>query len=197
MLPPAAALTIKSADKERFNAFDASLTYDPTVLQFNSLSDTAYTADTSAEGTVRICSYGEQHYLGTVVSANFTVLQETAGSNVTLTSAKADLSENAVENNAPDATIRNASVSVSTLAAFLLEPCVGVVSRQVRAFLPHTVIVGGGNAQVRADLTMGDTRNGHTPSKLSVFTSALVTARNIPKTRLWRWAITSAPCTAP
>ena len=108
------ALTIESADKEVFNAFDASLTYDPAVLKLNSLSDNAYTADTSAEGTVRIYSYGEQHDLGTVVNANFTVLQETAGSDVTLTSAKADLSENAVENNAPDAAIRNASVSVST-----------------------------------------------------------------------------------
>lgn len=42
------------------------------------------------------------------------------------------------------------------LAAFLLEPCVGVVGQQVGAFLPHAVIVGGGNTQVGADLPMSD-----------------------------------------
>ena len=48
-----------------------------------------------------------------------------------------------------------------TLAVFLLEPCVGVVGQQVGAFLPHTVIVGGGDAQMSADLPMGDAGDGH------------------------------------
>ena len=45
---------------------------------------------------------------------------------------------------------------------------------------------------------VGQNTKRRTLSKRSVFTSALVTARNIPKIRLWRrWAITSAPCTPP
>lgn len=47
------------------------------------------------------------------------------------------------------------------LAAFLLEPCVGVVGQQVGTFLPHAVIVGGGNTQVGADLPMSDAGDGH------------------------------------
>ena len=68
-----------------------------------------------------------------------------------------------------DATIAVAQICASgavqgaqhTLAAFLLEPCVGVVGQQVGAFLPHTVIVGGWDAQVRADLPMRDASNSH------------------------------------
>lgn len=48
-----------------------------------------------------------------------------------------------------------------SLRTFLLEPCVGVVGQQIGAFFPHTVIVGGGDAQVRADLPMRDASNSH------------------------------------
>ena len=48
-----------------------------------------------------------------------------------------------------------------TLAVFLLEPCICVVGQQVGTFLPHTVIVGGGNTQVGADLPMSDAGDGH------------------------------------
>ena len=48
-----------------------------------------------------------------------------------------------------------------SLRTFLLEPCVGIVGQQIGAFLPHTVIVGGGDAQMSADLPMGDAGDGH------------------------------------
>ena len=48
-----------------------------------------------------------------------------------------------------------------TLAAFLFEPCVGIVGQQIGAFLSHTVIVGGGDAQMSANLPMGNARDGH------------------------------------
>ena len=44
----------------------------------------------------------------------------------------------------------------------------------------------------------GQNTKRRTLSKRSAFTSALVTARNIPEIRLWRqWGTTSAPCTPP
>ena len=53
-----------------------------------------------------------------------------------------------------------------SLRTFLLEPCIGIVGQQVGTLLPHTVIVGGGDAQVRADLPMRDASNSHGFDKL-------------------------------
>lgn len=106
-------LSIASADKSTYNAFDVTLNYDPEVLAFDSLSDTALKAEDS-NGALRIYTYGEERKMGDVVRVKFTVLSETEGSDVTIAAAKADQSDNAVEYDAPDAAIGVKSVTVAT-----------------------------------------------------------------------------------
>ena len=99
-----------------YNAYDMSFSYDSSALKLDM-------TETNEEGnrvmlgdnSVRIVRYGKEAALGEALTLKFEVLAGKGSSNVTVTSAKVDTNGNAIEADAPDATIvkNTATVTVS------------------------------------------------------------------------------------
>lgn len=99
-------------DVDTYNAFDMTFTYDPAVLKLTSTQIEGVTI-TDKEGTVNVRGYGADRTVGT---APFTLTFETlttGDANVKLTSAKVDISGNAINKNAPEAAIPDDTTIVS------------------------------------------------------------------------------------
>lgn len=99
-------------DVDTYNAFDMTFTYDPAVLKLTSTQIEGVTI-TDKEGTVNVRGYGADRTVGT---APFTLTFETlttGDTNVKLTSAKVDISGNAIDKNAPEAAIPDDTTIVS------------------------------------------------------------------------------------
>lgn len=108
------AVTVSSEDNENYNAYDLSLTYDADKLTY--VSAAAADADASvtvADGTIRVKGYGADKAVGTAaVTLNFTA-KGTGIADVVITSAKVDIGNHAISNDAPAATILDDTTSIT------------------------------------------------------------------------------------
>lgn len=97
-----------------YNAYDMSFSYDSSALKLDM-------TETNEEGnrvmlgdnSVRIVRYGKEAALGEALTLKFEVLAGKGSSNVTVTSAKVDTNGNAIEADAPDATILRSTATVT------------------------------------------------------------------------------------
>lgn len=97
-----------------YNAYDMSFSYDSSALKLDM-------TETNEEGnrvmlgdnSVRIVRYGKEAALGEALTLKFEVLAGKGSSNVTVTSAKVDTNGNAIEADAPDATILRHAATVT------------------------------------------------------------------------------------
>lgn len=97
-----------------YNAYDMSFSYDSSALKLDM-------TETNEEGnrvmlgdnSVRIVRYGKEAALGEALTLKFEVLAGKGSSNVTVTSAKVDANGNAIEADAPDATILRPAATVT------------------------------------------------------------------------------------
>lgn len=97
-----------------YNAYDMSFSYDSSALKLDM-------TETNEEGnrvmlgdnSVRIVRYGREAALGEALTLKFEVLAGKGSSNVTVTSAKVDTNGNAIEADAPDATILRPAATVT------------------------------------------------------------------------------------
>ena len=109
-------VTIGSTDDSvtGYNAYDMSFSYDSSALKLDM-------EETNEEGnrvmlgdnSVRIVRYGKEAALGEALTLKFEVLAGKGSSNVTVTSAKVDTNGNAIEADAPDATILRPTATVT------------------------------------------------------------------------------------
>lgn len=93
-----------TGDVTTYNAFDMSFTYDADLLQHTSAEIEGMTV-TVGEGTVRVQGYGTDRAVGTAPFTLTFTAKATGTSDVKVTSAKVDISANAITADAPDATI--------------------------------------------------------------------------------------------
>lgn len=94
-------------DQDTFNAYDLTITYDAGKLTYKSgtAADTDATIDGKTKGTVRVVGYGADKNINTnAVTLTFTG-EGTGTANVKVTSAKVDIRNQAIENDAPEATL--------------------------------------------------------------------------------------------
>lgn len=97
-----------------YNAYDMSFSYDSSALKLDM-------TETNEEGnrvmlgdnSVRIVRYGKEAALGEALTLKFEVLAGQGSYNVTVTSAKVDTNGNAIEADAPDATILRPAATVT------------------------------------------------------------------------------------
>ena len=97
-----------------YNAYDMSFSYDSSALKLDM-------TETNEEGnrvmlgdnSVRNVRYGKEAALGEALTLKFEVLAGKGSSNVTVTSAKVDTNGNAIEADAPDATILRPAATVT------------------------------------------------------------------------------------
>ena len=97
-----------------YHAYDMSFSYDSSALKLDM-------TETNEEGnrvmlgdnSVRIVRYGKEAALGEALTLKFEVLAGKGSSNVTVTSAKVDTNGNAIEADAPDATILRSTATVT------------------------------------------------------------------------------------
>lgn len=95
-----------------YNAFDMSFSYDATALKLTSAEIEGLTI-IDRDGTVRVQGYGADKNVGT---APFTLTFEalkTGSTDVTLTSAKVDISGNAIESDAPEASLADTVTTIT------------------------------------------------------------------------------------
>lgn len=97
-----------------YNAYDMSFSYDssalkPDMTETNEEGNRVMLGDNS----VRIVRYGKEAALGEALTLKFEVLAGKGSSNVTVTSAKVDTNGNAIEADAPDATILRPAATVT------------------------------------------------------------------------------------
>ena len=101
-----------TTDVTTYNAFDMSFTYDASILELTSTEIEGLTV-TTGEGTVRVQGYGADRAVG---SAPFSLTFKAVGAgtaNVTVSSAKVDISANAIDKDAPEAVLLDASTAVT------------------------------------------------------------------------------------
>lgn len=93
-----------TGDVTTYNAFDMSFTYDANLLEHTSTEIEGMTV-TAGEGTVRVQGYGTDRAVGTAPFTLTFTAKATGTSDVKVTSAKVDISANAITADAPNATI--------------------------------------------------------------------------------------------
>lgn len=94
-----------------YNAFDLQFAYDPEALELTTTAVPGCTLETG-DGTIRVIRYGKTQELGKAFDLEFQVKNKPGDTNVTLTFAQVDVSENALEKNAPTATITSAATKL-------------------------------------------------------------------------------------
>lgn len=101
-----------TTDVATYNAFDMAFSYDAGILELTSAEIEGLTV-TVGDGTVRVQGYGADRAVGT---APFSLTFKAVGAgtaHVTVTSAKVDISANAIDQDAPEAAILDADTAVS------------------------------------------------------------------------------------
>ena len=95
-----------------YNAFDMSLTYDTAALELTSAEIEGLTI-IDRDGNVRVQGYGADKNVGTApFTLTFKTLK-TGSTDVTLTSAKVDISGNAIESDAPEASLADTVTTIT------------------------------------------------------------------------------------
>lgn len=101
-----------NGDQRTYNAFDLSFSYDAAVLELLSTTIEGLTV-TTGTGSVRVQGYGTDRAVDTApVALRFRAHSAGSGA-VTLLSAKVDRAANAISNDAPEATVLNATTTVT------------------------------------------------------------------------------------
>lgn len=97
-----------------YNAYDMSFSYDSSALKLD-MTETNEEGNRVIvkDGSVRVVRYGNEAALGEALTLKFEVLAGKGSSNVTVTSAKVDTNGNAIEADAPDATILRSTATVT------------------------------------------------------------------------------------
>lgn len=101
-----------TTDVATYNAFDMTFSYDASILELTSTEIEGLTV-TGGEGTVRVQGYGDDRTVG---STPFSLTFKAVGAGtatVTVTSAKVDISANAIDKDAPDAALLDADTAVA------------------------------------------------------------------------------------
>lgn len=101
-----------TTDVTTYNAFDMSFSYDASILELTSTEIEGLTV-TTGEGTVRVQGYGADRAVGT---APFSLTFKAVGAGTTevlVTSAKVDISANAISKDAPEAVALDAITTVT------------------------------------------------------------------------------------
>lgn len=97
---------------KNYNAFDMTFTYDPAVLTLASTTIEGMTV-TDNSGTVHVQRYGSDLSVGgTALTLSFTAIA-VGEADVELTSAKVDISDSALTNDAPDASVIDSKTLVT------------------------------------------------------------------------------------
>lgn len=93
-----------TGDVTKYNAFDLTFEYDPTVLELTSTKIDGMTV-TVKDGKIHVERYGTDLTVGsTALTLTFKAIA-TGNTNVKVTSAKVDISESALTKDAPDASV--------------------------------------------------------------------------------------------
>lgn len=103
-------ITVNSEENSTYNAVDFTLTFDAEKLNAPDSID-GYTIEVE-NGMLRIYGYGDDKAVATALTINFTAKAE-GEANITLATAKVDLSANAVTQDAPEAEIIEDSVVIT------------------------------------------------------------------------------------
>ena len=101
-----------TGDVTTYNAFDMSFTYDADLLEHTSAEIEGMTV-TAGEGTVRVQGYGTDRAVGTAPFTLTFTATATGTSDVKVTSAKVDISANAITADAPDAVLADGTTTVT------------------------------------------------------------------------------------
>ena len=97
---------------KNYNAFDMTFTYDPAVLTLASTTIEGMTVTVDG-GTVHVQRYGSDLSVGgTALTLTFTAI-DVGEADVELTSAKVDISDSALTNDAPDASVIDSKTLVT------------------------------------------------------------------------------------
>ena len=102
-----------TAGKNTYNAYDMTFSYDQTVLKpaMEAVS-TEGSRVTVGNGTIHVIRYGKTAELGEALTLKFTVIGQ-ASTEVKITAAKVDISENALTEDAPDAIITDDTTAIT------------------------------------------------------------------------------------
>ena len=93
-----------TGDVTKYNAFDLTFEYDPTVLELTSTKIDGMTV-TVKDGKIHVERYGTDLTVGsTALTLTFKAIA-TGNTNIKVTSAKVDISESALTQDAPDASV--------------------------------------------------------------------------------------------
>ena len=112
----AVSITVANGAETNFNAYQFTLTYDPDVVTYKSVSDTEAKVK-NENGTLTIAGYGADKTCGTPIAVTFTG-KASGETTVTLTSAFADKRANAVDQDTPAAIISAASTTITVNGSY-------------------------------------------------------------------------------
>ena len=105
-----------TGDVTKYNAFDLTFEYDPTVLELTSTKIDGMTV-TVKDGKIHVERYGTDLTVGsTALTLTFKAIA-TGNTNVKVTSAKVDISESALTQDAPDASVID-NITLVAVAGF-------------------------------------------------------------------------------
>lgn len=107
------ALEISNKDVNTYNAYYMEVSYDTSVLAYESIESTDAKVIDNNTGTLKIAGYGDNKTCGTdniVLTFTGKAIGKTE---VTVTSAKVDVKANAAEKDAPEATITTGAATIT------------------------------------------------------------------------------------
>lgn len=105
------------------------------------------------DNSVRIVRYGKEAALGEALTLKFEVLAGKGSSNVTVTSAKVDTNGNAIEADAPDATILRPAATVTVSGYTVTLP-----DDFTRTDAPGSTIIEAGGNMATSQVSPSDSR---------------------------------------
>lgn len=112
----AVSITVANGAEPSFNAYQFTLTYDPAVVTYKSVSDTEAKVK-NENGTLTIAGYGADKACGTPITVTFTG-KASGETVVTLTEALVDKGANAVNKDTPAAIISAASATITVNGSY-------------------------------------------------------------------------------
>ena len=114
----AVSITVANGAEPSFNAYQFTLTYDPAVVTYKSVSDTnADVKNDSAASTLTIAGYGAAKACGKPITVTFTG-KASGETTVTLTEALVDKGANAVNKDTPAAIISTSSATITVKGSY-------------------------------------------------------------------------------
>lgn len=110
------SITVANGAEPSFNAYQFTLTYNPAVVTYKSVSDTEAKVK-NENGTLTIAGYGANKACGTPITVTFTG-KASGTAAVTLTEAFVDKGTNSVDKDTPAAIISAASTTITVKGSY-------------------------------------------------------------------------------